>query len=370
MTGIHDRYGLTAVVNARGTFTPLGVSRSSAEVAAATGEALSEFFVLEELKELAERTITEVTGAPSGTVVHCASAGITLAVAATMTGVSPSRIAALPDTTGLPSGVVLPAGHAVDYGHPITQDILLAGATPVLAGRETVCSLADLREAVSPPDVACLLLVSSRLTRGEPVSLPAAVAVAHRRGIPVIVDGAAQDFRIEELLGTGADLVIVSGQKYLGSPTAGLVLGRAEAVRAVRAQEKGIGRAMKPSKEAILGVVAALRARHGMDRHSWERHQHDKVVRFTERAGTLRGVTAEPVADPTGLPVPRARLTIDADSAGLSATGVAEALAQGAPPIWVMTQGQERGELTFELVPLTGAEIELILDRLAGLLPA
>ncbi|MFG1969786.1 aminotransferase class V-fold PLP-dependent enzyme [Nonomuraea fuscirosea] len=367
--GLHDQYGLTPVVNARGTFTPLGVSRSTDQVAAATAEALSGFFVMEELKDLAGRTIVEVLGGEAGTVVHCASAALTLAVAATMTGTSRARIAALPDAAGMPTTVLLPAGHAVDYGHPIVQDIRLAGATPVLVGSDAGCPLDELEEHLARPDVACLLLVSSRLTRGQDVPLTEAVAAAHRRQVPVIIDGAGQDLRIDELLGTGADLVIVSAQKYLASPTAGLVIGRAGLVRAVRAQEKGIGRAMKPSKEAIFGVVAALRARQRMDRPAWRREQDAKVARFTARAGRLPGISAASVQDPTGLPFSRVRLGVDPAHAGLTAAGLALALRNGSPQIWVMDHDQDQGDLTLELVPLTDAELDLILGRLAESLP-
>ncbi|MEV7192750.1 aminotransferase class V-fold PLP-dependent enzyme [Streptomyces sp. NPDC093510] len=76
----------------------------------------------------------------------------------------------------------------------------------------------DLEDALAHPDTACLLLVSSRLVRGADVPLAEAVAAAHRRGVPAVVDGAAQDLRIGELPATGADLVLVSGQKYLGPP--------------------------------------------------------------------------------------------------------------------------------------------------------
>lgn len=364
---LHDQYGLTPVINARGTFTPLGVSRSTDEIASAAAQALSGFFVMEELKDLADRTIVQVTGAEAGTVVHCTSAAITLSVAAAMTGTAPSRIAALPHTEGMPGTVLLPAGHAIDYGHPIVQDIRLTGATPVLVGSDAACSLDELEEDLARPDVACLLMVSSRLTRGGDIPMAEATEVAHRHGVPVIIDGAAQDFRINELLSTGADLVTVSGQKYLGSPTAGLVIGRADLVRAVRAQEKGIGRAMKPSKEAIFGVVAALRARQEMDRPAWEREQYDKVAHFAERADRLRGIGTAVVADPTGLPFPRARLTVDSASAGLTAAALARALESGSPPIWVMSQDQDKGELTLELLPLTDRELDVILRRLAEL---
>lgn len=365
--GLHERYGLTPVINAHGTYTPLGVSRSEQRVASLAAEALSEFFVMDELKDLAGRTIVAVTGAEAGTVVHCTAAGTTLSVAATMTGDSESRIAALPDTEGMASTVVLPAGHAVDYRHPVVQDVRLAGATPLLAGSDDGCSLADLEAALAAPGVTCLLLVSSRMTRGAAVPLAEAVAVAHGHGVPAIIDGAGQDFRVEELLGTRADLITVSGQKYLGSPTAGLVLGRADLVRAVRAQERGIGRAMKPSKEAIFGVIAALEARAGLDRAAWERAQRGKVARFVTRADRIRGITAGSVPDPTGLPFARVRLTVDAATARVTATGLAEALQEGTPSVWVMTQGQDRGELILELVPLTDEELELILVRLGEL---
>lgn len=160
----------------------------------------------------------------------------------------------------------------------------------------------------------------------------------------------------------------VSGQKYLGSPTAGLVLGRADLVRAVRAQEKGIGRPMKPSKEAIFGVIAALEARVSFDRAAWVQEQRDKVTRFIARADQIRGLIAGAVPDPVGLPFARVRLTVDAATARLSAAALAEALQDGTPSIWVMTQGQGRDDLLLELVPLTDDELELVLARLAELL--
>ncbi|WP_372348141.1 aminotransferase class V-fold PLP-dependent enzyme [Streptomyces sp. KL116D] len=367
--GLHDQYGLTQVINARGPFTPLGVSRSDERVTAAVAAALSGFFVMEELQDLASRTVARATGAQAATVVHCTSSAITLSVAAAMTGTAPERIAALPDTRGMPTRVVLPAGHTVDYGHPLVQDVRLAGATPVVSGTEDECTVADLERDLAHPDTACLVLVSSRLTRGAPVPLADAVAAAHRRGVPVVVDGAAQDLRIDELLATGADLVLVSGQKYLGSPTAGLVLGRAEAVRAVRAQEKGIGRAMKASKEAVIGVVEALRLRAELDRVAWRRAQTDKVARFAARVSALPGVAGTVVDDPTGLPFPRANVVVDPAVAGRDAAALAAALRAGSPQIWVITQHQDRGELLLELVPLTDEEVAEILRALAALLP-
>ncbi|MGW8330081.1 aminotransferase class V-fold PLP-dependent enzyme [Streptomyces sp. NPDC055897] len=367
--GLHATYKLTRIINARGPYTPLGVSRSGEGVATAVAAALSEFFVMEELQDAADRALARFTGAEAGTAVHCTASAITLTVAATMTGESPERIAALPDTTGMPRAVVLPAGHAVDYGHPIEQAVRLAGAVPVAVGTEAGYTLEDLETGLSRPDVACLLLVSSRLVRGAGTELSEAVAVAHRRGVPVVIDGAAQDFRIDELLRTGADLVTVSGQKYLGSPTAGLVVGRVDLVAAVRAQERGIGRAMKASKEAVIGVLAAIEARQELDMTAWRRQQADKVADFVVRAGALRGVAATSVPDPTGLPFERARLDVDPAVAGMDAAALVTALRVGAPSIWVMPGRPDAEELFLELVALEPAEIDAVLVRLSELLP-
>ncbi len=363
-----ERYGLSRVINARGTFTPLGVSRSPDAVRAAVGEALSDFYVMDELQDVASRQIAQWAGTEAGTVTHCVAAAITVSVAAVMSGESPANIAALPDTAGMRNRIVLPACHAVNYGHPIEQAIRLAGAIPILAGESDNCQYSDIEEAISHPDNAGVLLVSSRLTRGEPLDFPAIVAAAHRRGLSVIIDGAAQDMLIEQLVATGADLILVSAQKYLAAPTAGLVAGRADRVWAVRAQEKGIGRGLKASKEAILGVIAALEERGNWNSESWSEEQALKVSRFLEAAGRLEGVSAYAAPDPTGLGFERVHLKVDVASGNGGARQLAENLKSGDPSIWVMDHRLDEHELVFELVQLHEAEIDSILSRLSELL--
>ncbi|HET6986734.1 MAG TPA: threonine aldolase, partial [Kribbella sp.] len=303
-----------------------------------------------------------VTGAQAGAVVHCTAAGVTLAVAATMTGGDPRRIAALPDATDMHHRVVMPACHVIDYGHSNLQGIRLAGAWVDLAGDENRCDVGGLEEELDGPDVSCLFLVSSRLTQGEPLDLVAAVRAAHRRGVPAIIDAAAQFPRIADLLATGADLVLVSGQKYLGSPTAGLVAGTWPLVQAVRAQEKGIGRVMKPTKEAIIGVIAALEEWQALDRMKWEADELAKVLAFADAAARIPEVSAEVVRDPTGLQVSRVLLKVK------DAKRVATELEAGAPPIYVMTDRVADDELMLELVPLNPDEIATVLARLWAIL--
>jgi uncharacterized pyridoxal phosphate-dependent enzyme len=365
---LHDRYGLSHVINAAGSFTPLGVSRSSTSVGQAAGEALGQFFIIDELQDALSAAISRFTGAEAGAAVHCVAAGITLSVAAVMAGLDPARIAALPNTDGLPSWVVLPGDHAVNYGHPIEQDIRLTGATPILAGRADQCSIEDLRVALAHANTACLLLVSSRLVRGQPIDLKQAVAQAHSRGVPAIIDGAAQDMRIGELLATGADLVLVSAHKYLASPTAGLVIGSRHLVDAVRAQQKGIGRSMKPSKEAIVGVLAAIEERQRLDLPGWREDQDRKVSAFVARAGRIKGIVARCEADPAGMPFSRVCLRIRTEHARLDAKALVNTLKSGSPSIWVMEHRLADAELVLELVQVNEGELETILRRLSELL--
>lgn len=367
MSALHEKFGLTRVINAAGTYTPLGVSRSPQAVRQAAAQALGEFFVMDELQDALSARVARLTGAEAAVATHCVSAGITLSVAAAIAGSAPERIAALPDTNGLPGRIVLPAGHAVNYGHPIEQDVRLAGGVPVLAGSEAGCTEAELDEALGRAGTGALLLVSSRLVRGALVDLARAVALAHRHNLPAILDGAAQDLRIDELLATGADLVLVSPHKYMASPTVGLVLGRRALVAAVRAHEKGIGRAMKPTKEAIVGLLAALEEREALDLSAWRREQDAKVAALVSRAGALRGLRAEAIADPAGMPFRRARLHVDPQSAGLDARSLAHALRGGDPSIRVMEHAVSEGVLDLELVPLTAEEIDAIASRIETL---
>jgi uncharacterized pyridoxal phosphate-dependent enzyme len=335
--------------------------------AQATAAALGDFFVIDELQEGADRALARHSGAEAGAVTHCVAAAITQAVAAAMAGSDPERVAALPDATGMPSRVVIPAGHAVDYGHPILTDIRLAGATPVVAGTERGCSLSEIDSALAQRGTACLLLVSSRLTRGQAIDLAEAVAAAHRHGVPAIVDGAAQDLRMRELLATGADLVVFSAHKYLASPTAGLIVGSRALVQACRAQERGIARAMKATKEAIVGVLAALEERERLDLPQWRASQRVKVANFIGQASAIPGVRATEVPDPAGMPFSRVCLEIVPSGRGWNAEALVAGLAAGDPSIRTMDRAAGQGRLHLELVPLSEDELQVILDRIATL---
>ncbi|MDJ0955828.1 MAG: aminotransferase class V-fold PLP-dependent enzyme [Arenicellales bacterium] len=359
----------TRVINARGTYTPLGVSRSPEPVVRATAESLRHFFDMEQLADQAGHEIARITGAEWGCVTHCTAASITLSCAALMTGINVIHINQLPNTTGMRSGIVIQGGHLVNYGHPIEQAVRLSGAKVLSAGTKTRCTSEELYDTLRHDNVAGLLLVKSRLCQGDMVPVPAAISMVHELGLPVIVDAAAQDLQMEKLLSLGADLTLFSGQKYLASPTAGLVIGKRDFVQAVHAQERGIGRGMKAGKEAIVGVIAALQYRHREKRDSWIAAQKEKADVFAQHLNDLDHVRAELVEDPLGNPFSRVRAWIDQDSSGVSARDVEKVLSAGAPMIVVQDHAESERALMFEIVALNREELETICSRLATILP-
>lgn len=357
---LHKKYNLTNVINAAGPYSPVGVSRSSKYVCETVATSLSEFFVIDELQDRVNEALCNFTTAESGTITHCSASSITLSIAATMTGCDTDKILALPSIENMSNRVILPVGHVVNYGQSIIQAIKLSGAKPILVGTERQCTTSDIEKELSKEKTACLLLVSSRLTKGTLVDLVNAVKVAHNHNIPVIIDAAAQYMNIEKLLSTKADLVLISAQKYLASPTAGVVVGNKELVKAVREQGKGIGRAMKATKESICGVLAAIEDRKNSNDKKWINTQKDKIIYFLQNIKNLSGVLATEVPDSSGMPFSRVHLQIDPTVLKIDAATLVDKLKKGSPSIWVTESLILKNVLILELVSLSIEELKVI----------
>ncbi len=365
MLDLHQKYGLRRVINACGKMTHLSGAIVLPEIAAAAAESFKHFFVLDELQDAAGRVIAEASGAEYGCVTACTSAGITLSVAACMTGRDLGKVHQLPDSDGLQRRVVIQKGHCVDYGAPITQSIRLAGAHVVEVGAVNRTLPEHIEHELARGDVAAVVFVESHHTvQHGYVPLPEVVALAQRYDVPVIVDGAAQDHRLRDLIACGADLVITSAHKYLCSTTAGVVAGRRALVEAVVLQNRGIGRGMKAGKEAIIGAMAALEYRMNEDIAAWTAEQDRKVEMILARLGDLPGLALSVDRDPNGCPFSRARLTPDPQRTGHTAVSLTAALAEGDPTIVTRSHHAEVGYLNLDAIELTDDEIELMCARI------
>ena len=98
---LYEKYRLTRIINANGKMTSLAGAIVLPEIIESVDAAMPRFFELSELQDRAGEIIARATGAEWGCVTACTAAGITLGVAACMTGQDPGKVARLPDTTGI-----------------------------------------------------------------------------------------------------------------------------------------------------------------------------------------------------------------------------------------------------------------------------
>jgi D-glucosaminate-6-phosphate ammonia-lyase len=360
---IRVELGLRPVINVSGTMTSLGASIVVPEAVSAVTRVMTEFVEMGDLLRQASHTIAELTGAEAGFVTASCSAGISLAVAAAMTGDNLWAIEQLPDTGTLRNEVLIQAGHIVSYGAPVDQAIRLAGAKVVSVGQATSAHGYQLEGAISERTAAAVYVVSHHVVDYGQIPLKTFADICHARGVAVIVD-AASEYDLRCFLADGADVVIYSGHKFLGGPTSGICAGRKDFIRNIYLQNRGIGRGMKVGKEGIAGVIAALQA--------WKTRDHVGIRARERRALDLwlktltgrDGITAHIVPDPTGNPLDRLKVAVEPEAARVTAWDLASMLASGPQPVIVRDHEAEQGYLLLDPCNLHPDEESIVAARL------
>jgi L-seryl-tRNA(Ser) seleniumtransferase len=360
--------GLAPLINASGTETVYGASPVHDEVIRAMAAILPRSVSIAELQAAASQRIAKLTGAEAGYVTGCTSASIAIAVAACMTGLDLGAVERLPDTRGLRNGVVIQKGHVVNYGSSITGDIRITGAAPVEIGVAAECGLYQLRAALDEGPAAAVFVVSHHVVPTGQIALAPFIAACHAAGVPVIVDAAAE-YGWRGMLAAGADLVLFSAQKAIGGPTAGIIAGRRSLVHACHAQGRGIGRPMKAGKEAIVGALAALDRWSSLDENDRRAQVEGRAAALAARLQGLNGIEASVVPDETGNPFSRVVLTIDPARSGVTAFGLAKALADGRPGIIVRSLYADRGILQIDVRRMDDATVEMVAQRIREAIP-
>lgn len=201
-------------------------------------------------------------------------------------------------TTALAAGreVVISRGEFVEIGAGFRLSDLMesTGARLREVGTTNRTHLADYRDALGP-DTGCLLKVhpSNFRVAGFASSVPLRElrALADEHGVPLVVDVGSglltpdpafpDEPSLSEALEAGADAVIASGDKLLGGPQAGLLLGRTETVR--RLARFPLARAVRADKLTLAALEATLRG----GRPPVDVALHAEPGRLRERAEAL-----------------------------------------------------------------------------------
>ncbi len=360
-TDLFARYGLRRIVNASGTETTKGASPVCPEVISAVSELVAHSVEMAELQSVACFVIARALGAEAGCVVNCTAAGIATAVAACMTGQDLARVERLPDTTDMNNEVILQKGHNITYGGYVTQNIRITGAQVVEIGGATECGVYQLDAALGAQTACALYVISHHTVQSGLIDLAAFCKTCHARGVPVIVDGAAEpDPR--SYLAAGADVVIFSAHKRLAGLTAGVLAGRLDLVKACMYQEKGIGRPMKVGKEAVISTIAALERWMKLDMARAARELDARLARSGDRLAKLPGIRATVEVDSSAATFSRLHLYVDPVEAGLSAFDLSQALWNRTPSIFVRNLMADIGLLQIDMRLISDQTADWICD--------
>lgn len=366
---VYEEIGLPRVINASGRMTVLGVSTISDKVAKAAVAGGQSYVVVEDLLDKAGEIISQYTGGEDSCPTVCASAAIALSVAGMISKGKKTIMDRLPDSTGLANEIILQKGHAINFNAPIETMLRLGGGVPVEAGCATEVVVEDVEELINEKTVALLYVKSHHCVQKGMLDLPAMIEIAHRHNLPLMVDAAAEeDFR--KYIAMGADLVCYSGAKALEATTSGFVTGKKELISYIKKQYHGVGRAMKVGKEAIMGLLAALEQYENKDKQA-EVEKNVKIVDWlVDEINQIPNLKAQKIQDEAGRAIFRARVFVDPEKAGMTATELEGKLKAGTPTIRCRTEFMSLGNLDFDPRPLVEGDKELIVAKLKEIMEA
>jgi len=259
---------LVPVINASGVILHTNLGRaplSQAAVKALTEAALGYSTLEYDLEkgtrgsrsEHAESLLTRLTGAEAALVVNNNAAALLLV----LTALARRR------------RVVISRSQLVEIGggFRVPEVMNQSGARLVEVGTTNRVNPRDYETALEEP---CALVLRAHHSNykitgfTEEVEIGEIVRLAHAKSVPVLDDlgsgalvdtaqfGMAHEPTIQESLRAGADLVCVSGDKLLGGPQAGIILGRKDLIDRIR--KHPLARAVRADKLCLAALSATL----------------------------------------------------------------------------------------------------------------
>ena len=365
---VYRAIGVRPAIHAGGTTTLFGGTKLRPEAMEVMQQAATVMVNLDELNAAAGKVLAEATGAEAGLVTSGAAGGLVLQAAACIAGSDPSKMAQLPDTTGLKSEFVIQTAQRFAYD----QCYRVGGATLVNAGDGKRAHPWQVEGAISDQTAAVIYVVSPFMS-GKILSLPEMAEIAHAGGVPIIVDAASMlppRENLRKFIAQGADMVQYSGGKGIRGPQGtGILCGRADLIEAAAANASPhpfLARGMKVAKEEIVGLLRALEVFLDEDEEEENRRYRQMVSTVVDALIEVPGLEVGVRHDDDYL-VPAALIKFSPDFRGPSRDETIELLLKGDRPIWLHQLG-EPDELAVDPTNLDDEELGTVITRLREVL--
>ncbi len=270
-------------VNGTGVFLHTGLGRTplAPSAVAALTEIASGFSIVEVDAATGQRNqreralvdvLTAVTGAPSGLVVNNNAAALVLLLRTIGQAARARRVAE--GGADERSEVIVSRGELIEIGGGFRlPDIMeTAGVKLVEVGATNRTNANDFERAITPRTALLLRMHTSNYRIVGFHDMPTReqlVEIAQRADVPFAEDTGsglldaqpgvlAHEPDVRSALAAGVDLVCFSGDKLLGGPQAGILVGRSDIITALRAD--AMFRAFRPDRLTLAALAATLQA--------------------------------------------------------------------------------------------------------------
>ena len=362
---VYQRLGIAPIINAAGSITRLGGTRTRPETLELMSRAARVMVNIDDLNRAAGKELARLTGAESGFVCSGAAGGLVLQAAAVIAGNDPVNMRKLPDTEGLKNEIVIHTMHRFPYD----QAYRAAGAKMVEFGDYLFAHPWQLEGAINERTAAVAYLCAP-FASNKVLPLERVCEIAHDREVPVIVDAASMlppRANLYRYLRAGADMVVYSGGKGIRGPQgSGILVGRSDLIEAASAQANPaqfLGRGMKVAKEEIIGLVASLSAFVEEDEAAEIAAYRAIAQRVTDALVELPGLRVTMEHDGVNYLIPHAVIRFTDEWRGPSRDAIAAAMERGNPQVYLHQLGGPL-ELAVDPLNLTEEEVEVVIRRL------